>query len=176
MKGKGKQKVSSANRTVWQSVGFLAVFYLVWPIRFAAFVIPTVPSNYPIYVFAAIFGPLQGFLNALVVFCRDRKSIQRRAGQSMKRVLSRLSTKQSKDTGSSVVVGTELLEGDKESKQTFERLVDGKEAAQVEIGVGQLDRLEEEKEIPEAALNDENKALWRKLTRAFSNTRWMPVF
>jgi hypothetical protein len=61
-----------ANRTVWQSVWFLAVFYLVWPIRFAAFVIPTVPSNYPIYVLAAILSPLQGFLNVLVVFCRDR--------------------------------------------------------------------------------------------------------
>ena len=171
MKRNGHKGRSLASRTFWQSVWFLAAFYAVWPIQFAAFVVPTVPSNYWIYLLAAMFGPLQGFLNALVVFCRDRKSIQRRAGQSMKRVLSRLSTKQSKDTGSSVVVGTELLEGDKESKQTFERLVDGKEAAQVEIGVGQLDRLEEEKEIPEAALNDENKALWRKLTRAFSNTR-----
>ena len=39
-----------------------AVLYLVWTIQFAAFVAPiTVPSNYPIYVLAAIFGPLQAF-------------------------------------------------------------------------------------------------------------------
>jgi hypothetical protein len=149
-----KQQGSLANRTVWQSVWFLAVFYLVWPIQFAAFVIPTVPRYYPIYLCAAILGPLQGFLNALVVFCRDRKSIQRRVSQSMKKLLSLFNTKFT-SAGSSEVVGPELAGGGKESKQSVEYSVENEAAAQPEIGVGKLDRLEEEKKTPEAASNDE---------------------
>ena len=88
----GILRVSLASRTFWQSVWFLAVFYAVWPIQFAAFIIPTFPSNYWIYLLAAMFGPLQGFLNALVVFCRDRKSIQRRLSQRTTRMMSQVST------------------------------------------------------------------------------------
>ena len=57
----GQRKGSLASRTFWQSFWFLGVFYTVWPIQFVAFVVPTVPSNYWIYLMAAIFGPLQGF-------------------------------------------------------------------------------------------------------------------
>ena len=114
---------------------FLAVFYAVWPIQFAAFVVPTVPSNYWIYVLAAIIGPFQGFLNALVVFRRDKKSIQRRVSQFKKKLLSWFSAKFT-NNGSSE-----------------EDLVKREEAAQLGIGVGHLDRLEEEEKTPEYALN-----------------------
>ena len=123
MKGKGKQKGSLANRTVWQSVGFLAVFYLVWPIQFTTFVFPTVPRYYWIWVLTAILGPLQGFLNALVVFCRDRKSIQRRVSQNTKKLLSGFITK-FKGAGSSEVVGPELAGGNRESKQSLQHSVE----------------------------------------------------
>jgi hypothetical protein len=129
---------------------FLAVFYAVWPIQFAAFVVPTVPSNYWIYLLAAILGPLQGFLNALVVFCRDRKSIQRRLSQRIRKLLPQRSRKPT-NTGSSEVISAVLAAG-KVAKQPVERSVESEEAAQREIGVVQLDRLEEEEEYtPEAA-------------------------
>jgi hypothetical protein len=153
-KGKGQKKRSLASRTVSQSVWFLTVFYAVWPIQFAAFVVPTVPSNYWIYLLAAILGPLQGFLNALIVFCRDRKSIQRRLSQHTKILLSWFSIRFT-SAGSSEVVDADLADG-KEAKQTAEYSVESKEAAQLETGVGQLDKLEEEEDkTPEAALNDE---------------------
>jgi len=152
-KGKGQKRRSLASRTIWQSVWFLTVFYAVWPIQFAAFVVPTVPSNYWIYLLAAILGPLQGFLNALVVFCRDRKSIQRRVSQSTKKLLSWFSIKFT-SAESSEVVGADLADG-KEAKQTVEYSVESKEAAQLETGVGQLDKLEEEEKTPEAAINEE---------------------
>ena len=99
IKGKGKQRGSLASRTVWQFVWFLAVFYLMWLIQFAAlFVIPPIPSNYLLYVCAAMLGPLQGFLNALVVFCHDRKSLQRWVSQSTKKLLSLFSTKFTTET------------------------------------------------------------------------------
>jgi hypothetical protein len=124
-------------------VWFLAVFYVVWPIQFVAFMVATAPSNYWIYALAAMFGPLQGFLNALVVFCRDRKSIQRRVSQSRKKVLSLFSSIKCTSSGSSEVVGTELAGGGRESKQTVEHSVENEAAAQLEeIGVGQLDKLE----------------------------------
>jgi hypothetical protein len=137
MKGKenGHKGRSLESRTFWQSVRFLAVFYAVWPIQFAAFVVPTVPSNYWIYVLAAIIGPFQGFLNALVVFRRDKKSIQRRVSQFKKKLLSWFSAKFT-NNGSSE-----------------EDLVKREEAAQLGIGVGHLDRLEEEEKTPEYALN-----------------------
>jgi hypothetical protein len=101
-------------------VWFLAVFYLVWPIQIAAFVVDTVPRNYWIYVLAAIFGPLQSFLNALLVFwCRDRKSIQGRTSEGMGKLLSRRSTK-SAFTGSSVLKAVVEFAGDKEAKQPVE--------------------------------------------------------
>jgi hypothetical protein len=157
-KGKGQKRRSLASRTVWQSVWFLTVFYAVWPIQFAAFVVPTVPSNYWIYLLAAILGPLQGFLNALVVFCRDKKSIQRRVSQNTKKLLSRFSIRSSirfTSAGSSEVVVADLA-GGKEAKQAVEYSIGSKEAAQLETGVGQLDKLEEEEEKPpEAALNEE---------------------
>ena len=152
-KGKGQKRGSLASRAFWQSVWFLAVFYAVWPLQFAAFVVPTVPSNYWIYLLAAIFGPLQGFLNALVVFCRDRKSIQRRANQSLKKLLPQRSTK-STNTGSSETVGAVLAAGE-EAKQPVECSINSEEAAQLDIGIGQLDRLEEEEKTPEAALDGE---------------------
>lgn len=73
---------SLANRTFWQSLYFLAVFYIVWPIQFVAFIIPLVEGNYWVYFLAALLGPLQGFLNALVVFSRDPKP--RQEGRSRK--------------------------------------------------------------------------------------------
>ena len=171
-KGKGHKRGSLASRTFWQSVWFLAAFYAVWPIQFAAFVVPTVPSNYWIYLLAAMFGPLQGFLNALVIFSRDRKSIQKRVSQSTKKVMSGVRTKfantgtsqsikkmlarrstRSTKNGSSEVVGTELA-GEIDCKQTVERSVDCKEAVQVEIGVGQIESLEDEKDTPDAAALD----------------------
>ena len=133
---------------------FLAVFYAVWPIQFAAFVIPTVPSNYCIYLLAAIFGgPLQGFLNALVVFCQDRKSIERRATQSMMKLLPQRSAK-STNTGSSEKVSAVLVAG-KEAKQPVELSVNNEEAPQLEIGADHLDRLEEEKKTLETTLDGE---------------------
>ena len=42
-----------------------------------AFVIPLVEENYWVYVLAALLGPLQGFLNAMVVFYRDRKAFSK---------------------------------------------------------------------------------------------------
>ena len=128
---------------------FLAVFYAVWPIQFAAFLIPTVLSNYWIYLLAAIFGPLQGFLNALVVFCQDRKSIERRATQSMMKLLPQLT-----NTGSSEKVSAVLVAG-KEAKQPVELSVNNEEAPQLEIGADHLDRLEEEKKTLEATLDGE---------------------
>ena len=145
MKGKGKQKGSLANRTVWQSVWFLAVFYLVWPIQIAAFVVDTVPRNYWIYVLAAIFGPLQGFLNALVVFCRDRKSIQRRAGEGIGKLMSQYSSTKSTFTGSNFFKASVEFAGGKEAKQPPEIPVTGEEADQLEIGVGKIERVQEEK-------------------------------
>ena len=53
------------------------------------------------------------------------------------------------------MVDADLADG-KEAKQTAEYSVESKEAAQLETGVGQLDKLEEEEDkTPEAALNDE---------------------
>lgn len=70
---------SLASRTFWQSLYFLAAFYTVWPIQFVAFLVPLVERNYWIYLLAAILGPLQGFLNATVVFYRDREALNSRA-------------------------------------------------------------------------------------------------
>jgi hypothetical protein len=153
MKRKGQKGGSLASRTVWQSVLFLAVFYAVWPIQFAAFVVPTVPSNYWIYLLAAILGPLQGFLNALVVFCRDRRSIQRRVSQNMRKLLPRRSTK-STNTGSSALVSAVLAVG-KEVNQPVEHSVKSEVAAQLEIGVGQIDRLDDEENTPEHVLHSD---------------------
>ena len=130
---------------------------MVWPIQFAAFVIPTVPSNYLIYLLAAILGPLQGFLNALVVLCRDRKSIQRRAKESITKLLPQRSTKRT-SAGSSESVGADLA-GGTEAKQMVEYSAEIEEAAQLEIGVGRLERLEEEGNTPEAEGNLSDEAL-----------------
>ena len=152
--GEIRRTGSLASRTFWQSVWFLAAFYAVWPIQFAAFVVPTVPSNYWIYLLAAILGPLQGFLNALVVFCRDRRSIQRRASQSTSKLLSRLGPFFA-STRPKEVVGAELAE-DNRADHTVEWSVKSKEASQLDIGVGQLDRSEkEESKTPEAVINGE---------------------
>jgi len=78
MKGNGPTRQSLASRTFWQSLYFLAVFYTVWPIQFVAFVIPLVEENYWVYLLAALLGPLQGFLNAMIVFYRDRKVLRQR--------------------------------------------------------------------------------------------------
>ena len=154
MQRKGRQRRSLASRTVWQSVWFLLVFYAVWLIQFAAFSIPRTSSNYWLFVLPAIFAPLQGFLNALVVFCRDRKSMQRRVSQSTKKLLSLFSTTFT-SAGSSEVVSAELAEG-RETKQPVEYSVESETAAQLEIGVGQLDRpLEEKENTPEAASSGE---------------------
>jgi hypothetical protein len=139
-------------------VSFLAVFYAVWPIQFAAFMVPTIPSNYWIYFLAAIFGPLQGFLNALIVFCRDRRSINRRASQNMNRVLSRVSTRQSKNIGSSEVDSVALACG-KAAKHAADCSGKREEADQAEMSVRQIDRLELEEQAPEANLNGEGEVL-----------------
>lgn len=70
------KRPSLASRTFWQSFYFLAVFYTVWPIQFMAFIAPLAEENYWIYLLAALLGPLQGFLNAAVVFYRDSKSFR----------------------------------------------------------------------------------------------------
>ena len=132
--------------------------YLVWPIQFAAFMIPTIPRYYPIYLCAAIFGPLQGFLNVLVVFCQDRKSIKRRVSQSMKKLLPLFNIKFT-SSGSSEVVSADLAGGNREPKQSVQHSVENEAAAQPEIGVGQLDRLEEEENTPEDATDDEGDVL-----------------
>lgn len=71
-------------RTMWQSVWFLAAFYAVWPIQFAAMVIVAVPSSYWVYLVAALLGPLQGLLNAMVFFYRERWSPLVRISRSCK--------------------------------------------------------------------------------------------
>jgi hypothetical protein len=79
--------------------------------------------------------------------------MQRRVSQSTKKLLSLLNTRFT-SAGSSEVVGPELA-GGREAKQSVEYLVEREAAAQSEIGVGQLDKLEEEEKTPEAASNDE---------------------
>jgi hypothetical protein len=127
-------------------------------------VVPTVPSNYWIYLLAAIFGPLQGFLNASIVFCRDRKSIQRRVAETTKKLRSSITKFRTKftsfrvsttDTGASKVVSVELA-GDIETKRPFECSFNREKDAQLEIGVVQVERFEEEEKTPEAALNGED--------------------
>ena len=132
---------------------FLAVFYAVWPIQIVAFVVPTVPNNYWIYLLAAIFGPLQGFMHALIVFCRDKKSIQRRASEHTKKLMSRVSIK-FRNIGPNEVVSAELA-GDFETIQPVECSFNREEAAQLEIGVVQVGRFGEEEKTPEVALNSE---------------------
>ena len=127
---------------------------LVWLIQFAAFMIPTIPRYYLIYLCAAILGPLQGFLNVLVVFCQDRKSSKRRVSQSMKKLLPLFNIKFT-SSGSSEVVSADLAGGNREPKQSVQHSVENEAAAQPEIGVGQLDRLEEEDKTPEAASDGE---------------------
>jgi hypothetical protein len=115
-------------------------------------VVPTVPSNYWIYLLAAILGPLQGFLNALVVFSRDRESIQRRVSQSTRKLLSRFGAIFT-STESSEAVGAELAGGE-EAKQLVEYSVESEdEASQLKIDASQLGRLEVEKKTPDGALN-----------------------
>ena len=157
-KAKGQKRVSLASRTFWQSVWFLAVFYAVWPIQFAAFVVPTVPSNYWIYLLAAIFGPLQGFLNALVVFCRDRRSIQRRASQNTRKLLYRFGPFISKTgSGPFLFAASEDVIAEMAEEKTdhmVELSLKSKEACLVDISVSQLFRLEEDgSKIPEAIMN-----------------------
>ena len=84
------------------------------------------------------------------VFCRDRKSIQRRviaivwgkccpgAVQSLHLMDPQLSSRPS------VEFSVEFA-GGKEAKQPFEIPVTSEEVAQLEIGVGQIERVEEEK-------------------------------
>lgn len=76
-RGDARSRRSLTTRTFWQSLYFLAAFYTVWPIQFIAFIVPVAEHNSWLYLLAALFGPRQGFLNALVFFCRDGKSIRR---------------------------------------------------------------------------------------------------
>lgn len=75
LSGNQPKRHSLARATFWQSFYFLAIFYTVWPIQFVAFLVPVVDSNYWVYLLAALFGPLQGFLNAMLVFSRDHKAL-----------------------------------------------------------------------------------------------------
>ena len=80
--------------------------------------------------------------------------MQRRVSQSTKKLLSLFSTTFT-SAGSSEVVSAELAEG-RETKQPIEYSVESETAAQLEIGVGQLDRpLEEKENTPEAASSGE---------------------
>ena len=80
--------------------------------------------------------------------------MQRRVSQSTKKLLSLFSTTFT-SAGSSEVVSAELAEG-RETKQPVEYSVESETAAQLEIGVGQLDRpLEEKENTPEAASSGE---------------------
>lgn len=92
-------------RTLWQSVQFLAVFYAVWPIQFVSLLVPVADHNSWLYFLAAILGPLQGFLNALVFFCRNGTSTRRRImswfGKSWKGSTSFFGFRKEKQTGSS---------------------------------------------------------------------------
>ena len=87
--------------------------------------------------------------------------MQRRVSQSTKKLLSLLNTRFT-SAGSSEVVGPELA-GGREAKQSVEYLVEREAAAQSEIGIGQLESLEEEEEeeekTPEAASDDERDVL-----------------
>jgi hypothetical protein len=51
---------SMASRTFWQSLWFLAAFYLVWPVLFATFIMPHVPENFWLLVVGSVLGPSQG--------------------------------------------------------------------------------------------------------------------
>ena len=127
----------------------------MWPIQFAAFVIPTVPRNYWIYLLAAMFGPLQGFLNALVIFCRDKRSISQRATNTIYRFSSNIAI-----NGSSVfkaVSASVKFAVGKEAKKSGEFSVANEEVAQLEIDVGQIERvMEEEQKTPEGNESDES--------------------
>ena len=146
----------------------------MWPIQFAAFVIPTVPKNYWSYLLAAMFGPLQGFFwmhwsSSLEIGNRFKNGLS----QSMKKLMSRISTmfantetsqsirkllarRSTRSTNNGTFFqwnGRHRISGRQRSKQTFERSVDCKEAVQLDISVGRIERLGEEGNIPEAALD-----------------------
>jgi hypothetical protein len=148
---KSKQNIST--RAFWQSMWFLAVFYTVWPIQFAAFITPLEPKNYWVFFLAALLGPLQGFLNSLVVFARDRKDIVRRAMSSMgfnkssdtsdAKRSSFLSNPFSRSKGSA-----ELAVQDENSPGDMACL-SLEEVAQLDVGVNQLEDFVEAEQSPE---------------------------
>ena len=55
-----KSADSMASRTFWQSLWFLAAFYIVWPVLFATFILPLVPQNFWCFVIGSVLGPSQG--------------------------------------------------------------------------------------------------------------------
>ena len=101
--------------------------------------------------------------------------MQRRVSQSMKKLLSLFSTMFT-SAEFSEVVGVDLA-GGRETKQPVEYSVESEVAAQLEIGVGQLDRSVEEEGKdsgrcrPQTAKGTSRmKTLMMKTTRAFSRT------
>jgi hypothetical protein len=49
-----------ASRTFWQSLWFLAAFYLVWPVMLLTFVMPQAADKFWWLLVGAALGPLQG--------------------------------------------------------------------------------------------------------------------
>ena len=81
--------------------------------------------------------------------------------QSKKKVLSLFSSIQFTSAGSSEVVGAESAGGGGESKQSVEHSIENEATAQLEeIGVDQLDKLEEpEEKTPKDVANNEGDVL-----------------
>jgi hypothetical protein len=51
---------SMANRTFWQSLWYLAAFYLVWPVMLSTFVLRPSPQNFWFYIAGSLLVPSQG--------------------------------------------------------------------------------------------------------------------
>lgn len=77
-----KSVAKLTKKTFWQSLWYLMVFYLVWPISFATYLMWITPSNYWFYVVAAILGPSQGIGNALVFFNKKRATLKKMYAES----------------------------------------------------------------------------------------------
>ena len=121
----------------------------VRPIQFVAFVVPTVASNYWIYLVAAIFGPLQGFLNAVVVFLRDRRALQKRASDFFKTSKFRFGTSATNSATSSYLNSAPMKGGGGHisTDKKVDAFATNEEAAQLEVSIGQLASFHEDVSI-----------------------------
>lgn len=55
-----RASTSMASRTFWQSLWFLAAFYLVWPVMLLTFIVPQAADKFWWLLVGAALGPLQG--------------------------------------------------------------------------------------------------------------------